>query len=57
MDLKTTRYEVADRVATITLSRPRRRNAWTGRMHTEYRWLLGEANRDPAARVWQLLPT
>ena len=51
MDLKTTRYDLADRIATITLSRPKRRNAWTGRMHTEYRWLLGEANRDPAVRV------
>lgn len=51
MELKTTRYEVTDRIATITLARPKRRNAWTGRMHTEYRWLLGEADRDPAVRV------
>ena len=51
MDLKTTRFEIGDRVATITLSRPKRRNAWTGRMHTEYRWLLAEANRDPSVRV------
>jgi enoyl-CoA hydratase/carnithine racemase len=51
VDLKTTRYDVRDRVATITLSRPRRRNAWTGRMHTEYRWLLAQANGDPSVRV------
>jgi enoyl-CoA hydratase/carnithine racemase len=51
LDLKTTRYEVRDRIATITLSRPKRRNAWTGRMHTEYRWLLVQANADPAVRV------
>ena len=51
MDLKATRYAVVDRVATLTLARPRRRNAWTGRMHTEYRWLLGEADRDPGVRV------
>ena len=51
MDLKTTRYDLRDRVATITLTRPKRRNAWTGRMHTEYRWLLGEANGDPSVRV------
>ncbi len=51
MDLKTTRYDLADRIATITLSRPQRRNAWTGRMHTEYRWLLDQANRDPGVRV------
>jgi len=51
LDLKTTRFEIADRLATITLSRPKRRNAWTGRMHTEYRWLLAEADRDPGVRV------
>lgn len=51
MDLKTTRYEVADGVATLTLSRPERMNAWTGRMHTEYRWLLEQAENDPAVRV------
>ena len=51
MDLKTTEYDLTDRIATITLSRPNRRNAWTGRMHTEYRWLLDQANKDPAARV------
>jgi enoyl-CoA hydratase/carnithine racemase len=51
MELKTTRYEIADGVATVTLARPRRRNAWTGRMHTEYRWILREADRDPAVRA------
>jgi enoyl-CoA hydratase/carnithine racemase len=51
LELKTTRYGLEDRIATITLSRPRRRNAWTGRMHTEYRWLLNEANCDAAVRV------
>jgi len=47
MDLKETRYEVKDRVATITLNRPHRANAWTGVMHTEYRYLLNEADLDP----------
>lgn len=51
MDLKTTRYEINDGVAVVTLARPKRRNAWTGRMHTEYRWVLREADRDPAVRV------
>ena len=51
MDLKATRYAVVDRVATLTLARPRRRNAWTGRMHTEYRWCLAQANVDPTVRV------
>ena len=51
MELKTIRYEVTDGVAVVTLARPKRRNAWTGRMHTEYRWILREADRDPAVRV------
>lgn len=51
MELKATRYAVEDRIATITLSRPKRRNAWTGRMHTEYRWNLLEADKDDAVRV------
>lgn len=51
MELKTIRYEVADRVATITLDRPHRLNAWTGRMHTEYRWALARAEADPGVRV------
>ena len=51
MELKATRYEVKDGVAVVTLSRPKRRNAWTGRMHTEYRWILREADTDPAVRV------
>jgi enoyl-CoA hydratase/carnithine racemase len=51
MELKATRYAVSDGIAVVTLSRPKRRNAWTGRMHTEYRWVLREADRDPAVRV------
>jgi enoyl-CoA hydratase/carnithine racemase len=51
MELKTTRYDLTDGIAVITLSRPKRRNAWTGRMHTEYRWLLAQADADAAARV------
>lgn len=51
MELKTTRYEIEDGVATITLSRPQRRNAWTGRMHTEYRWILSQADHDRNVRV------
>lgn len=51
MELKTTRYAVEDHVAIVTLARPKRRNAWTGRMHTEYRHLMARADADPAARV------
>src|SRR6202034_2972023 len=50
-ELKVTRYEVGDRVATITLHRPERLNAWTGRMHAEYRFLLQHAADDEAVRV------
>ncbi len=50
-DLKVTRYEVRDRVATVTLHRPDRLNAWTGRMHAEYRVLLDRAATDPEVRV------
>jgi len=51
MDLKTIRYQIDDRVATVTLDRPHRLNAWTGRMHTEYRWALAQAQDDPDVRV------
>ena len=51
MELKVVLYEVKDSIATITLNRPHRMNAWTGRMHTEYRWVLEQADRDPSVRV------
>ena len=51
MDLKATTYAVENRVATITLNRPHRLNAWTGRMHTEYRWCIDRAERDGEVRV------
>lgn len=35
----------------LTLNRPDRLNAWTGRMHTEYRWALAHAEADPSVRV------
>ena len=50
-ELKATRYEVEAGVATVTLNRPHRHNAWTGRMHTEYRWCLARAEADPSVRV------
>ncbi|GIS18893.1 MAG: enoyl-CoA hydratase [Pseudomonadota bacterium] len=46
MELKNTAYEIRDRVATIWLDRPHRMNAWTGRLHTEYRHLIERANND-----------
>lgn len=51
MELKVVRYEVADRIATITLDRPDRLNAWTGRMHAEYRWAVAAAESDGGVRA------
>ena len=51
MDLKATRFEIDDHVATVWLHRPQRHNAWTGRMHAEYRWTLAELEANPDVRV------
>ena len=52
MELKNTEYEVDSQgVAIIWLKRPHRMNAWTGRLHTEYRHLLERANSDTAVRA------
>lgn len=51
MELKATKYAVAGGVATITLSRPQRMNAWTGRMHTEYRWCIARAEAEADVRA------
>lgn len=51
MELKVTRYEVSNRVATITLDRPDRLNSWTGRMHAEYRSALAKSEGDRSVRV------
>jgi len=40
-------YEVEDPIATVTLSRPERLNAWTDRMGTEVRHAVGRAEADP----------
>ncbi|MCR9277940.1 MAG: enoyl-CoA hydratase-related protein [Pseudomonadaceae bacterium] len=47
MEFKVTLLDVRDGVATITLNRPDRLNAWTGRLHTEYRARLTAANDNP----------
>ena len=49
--LEATRYVVADGIATITLDRPDRLNAWTATMNAEYRAHLQSAADDPAVRV------
>jgi len=44
-------YEVSDRIATITLNRPDKLNAWTMRMSAEVRHAAFTANADDAVRV------
>lgn len=51
VELKTTLYEVSKQIAIIHLHRPDRMNAWTGRMHTEYRYLLQQAEEDQNVRA------
>jgi enoyl-CoA hydratase/carnithine racemase len=51
MPTKETLYNVADRVATITLSRPEKLNAWTAVMEQEVRSAMEEAERDGNVRV------
>src|SRR3954469_13128734 len=51
MELRTVQYDVNDGVATVTLNRPDRLNAWTDRMAFEYRWSLATADADPRVRA------
>ena len=40
-------YEKSDRVATVTLNRPERMNAWRGQLEHEMRAAMDDAERDP----------
>jgi enoyl-CoA hydratase/carnithine racemase len=51
MPTKEILYGVADRVATITLNRPEKLNAWTATMEQEVRSSVEEAERDENVRV------
>jgi enoyl-CoA hydratase/carnithine racemase len=51
VELNATRYEVDRGVATVWLHRPHRHNGWTGRMHTEYRWIFARLEADPGVRA------
>ena len=44
-------YEVRDRIATVTLNRPDKLNAWTGVMGREVHQAMDEATRDETVRV------
>lgn len=44
-------YSAEDGVATITLNRPHRGNAWTGRMEVHFRAAVARAEDDAAVRV------
>ncbi len=44
-------YEVRDRIATLTLNRPDKLNAFTRPMIERWAWALGEAQRDPEVNV------
>src|SRR5664279_4605994 len=49
--LETTRYDVEDGIATITLNRPDKLNAYNGRMREEIGLLFDETDRDDAVRA------
>ena len=51
MDFETLRYEVADRVLTLTLNRPDRMNAFTGRMCDELIAAFDQAAADDNVKV------
>lgn len=51
MPSEETLYTVADRVATITLNRPDKLNAWTATMEREVRAAMEEAERNDGVRV------
>jgi enoyl-CoA hydratase/carnithine racemase len=44
-------YEVSEGLATVTLNRPEKLNAWTAHMEGEYRHALAAAEKDPDVRV------
>jgi enoyl-CoA hydratase/carnithine racemase len=51
MEWKAVRYAAGDGVALITLNRPHRSNAWTGRMAFEYRTAMQLAEQDERVGV------
>lgn len=50
-ELRTVRLDRDGGVAIVTLNRPDRMNAWTGRMHTEYRAVFAHLEADRTVRA------
>jgi enoyl-CoA hydratase/carnithine racemase len=50
-ELTAIRYEIDGKVATVWLDRPHRHNAWTGRMHTEFRSVMADLENHPELRA------
>ena len=44
-------YDVKDKIATLTLNRPEKMNAFTGPMIDLWAWALNEAQHDPDVNV------
>ncbi len=51
MDYQEILYDVADRIATVTLNRPDKLNAWTARMYDEVSDAMSSAEADEDVRV------
>ncbi len=51
MDYEQILYEVRDGIATVTLNRPEKLNAWTMRMGAEVQHAFRQADKDDAVRV------
>jgi enoyl-CoA hydratase/carnithine racemase len=51
MEFETIKYEVKEKVLTITLNRPERLNAFTGRMMNDLIRAFDQADQDDGVRV------
>jgi enoyl-CoA hydratase/carnithine racemase len=51
VDYRDIRYGVSEGIATVTLHRPEKLNAWTRRMEGEYRHAMAAAEKDPDVRA------
>lgn len=51
LELTAIRHRTDDGIATVCLDRPHRHNAWTGKMHAEFRWVMHRIEQNPAVRA------